>query len=122
MSTDGLDNLFKYLLGLGIAFFVIVAIIAILQIIGLYRVFVKAGRKGWYSLIPIYNVWVMLEISSKPGWWLLFTLIPFVGAIIFFVLNIIAKVQLSKNFNQGTPFALGLIFFPTLFLMLLRIW
>jgi hypothetical protein len=37
----------------------------------MWKVFEKAGKPGWASIIPIYNVIVMLEIVGKPIWWLI---------------------------------------------------
>lgn len=75
-------------------------------------VFKKAGRKAWEAYVPIYNTWVTLEIAGKPGWWILINLIPFVGGLIFFVLYIIATIELAKRFGKGPLFAIfGLVLF-----------
>ena len=36
-----------------------------------WKMFAKAGRPGWASLIPIYNTYVILRIAENPGWWLI---------------------------------------------------
>lgn len=78
----------------------------------LSRIFVKANRKGWPAWVPIYNSWVLFEIAGKPGWWVLLNFIPFVGSLIYFVLLIIASVEIAKRFGKGTAFAIfGLIIF-----------
>src|ERR1035438_401221 len=45
--------------------------IAILTIIGMWKVFVKAGQPGWASIIPIYNAYIICKIVGKPGWWVI---------------------------------------------------
>ncbi|MBR2863943.1 hypothetical protein IKG12_01325 [Candidatus Saccharibacteria bacterium] len=40
----------------------------IFMIIAGWKIFTKAGEKGWKSLIPIYNVYVMLKISGMKNW------------------------------------------------------
>ena len=48
-------------------YFVILAFFIICSI----KIFTKAGRKWWEAIIPIYNVYVLLKIIGRPGWWLL---------------------------------------------------
>lgn len=81
----------------------------------LWLVYSKAGRSGWLIFIPIVNVYVMLRIAGKPGWYLLLLLIPIVN---FFVL-IFMWIDLGKAFGKGIPFGLGLIFFHWLFVIIL---
>jgi hypothetical protein len=91
---------------------------AVLEYVGLWKTFTKAGRPGWAAIIPIYNLWVLFEITGKPGWWSLLIvpmLIPFVGyviAIIFLVLYILALIELAKRFGKSAAFALLLILLP----------
>ena len=49
----------------------------VLTIAGLWGIFKKAGRPGWLSIIPVYNIVVLLQVVGKPWWWLLLFLIPF---------------------------------------------
>ena len=56
------------------------AIVAIF-IAGMWRMFSKAGKPGWASIVPVYNLVVLLQIAGRPVWWLLLFFIPFVGAI-----------------------------------------
>ena len=43
------------------------AVLVALQIVGLWFVFMKAGRPGWAALIPIYNLLVLLEIVDHSA-------------------------------------------------------
>ncbi len=89
----------------------IVLAVLIVMIAGIWRVFTKAGRPGWASIIPIYNAWVLLDIAEKPGWWLLLLFIPLVNAItLIFVL-----IALAERFGKGVGFGLGLLFLPFVF-------
>lgn len=78
---------------------------------GMWKVFTKAGQPGWAVIIPIYNVYVMLEIAERPWWWLLLFLIPIVSLIP----SLIVPADISKHFGKGTLFAIGLIFLPFIF-------
>ncbi len=76
------------------------------------RVFKKAGRPGWAGFVPLYNTWVLFEISGKPGWWaLLFipSFIPFIGllfSLALLVLTLLAALELAKRFGKGQLFAI----------------
>jgi hypothetical protein len=43
--------------GLGIGFFLVMMVIAVVFIIGYWKVFEKAGQPGWAAIIPIYNAY-----------------------------------------------------------------
>jgi len=91
------------------------AVIGIIVIVGMWKVYVKAGKPGWAAIVPIYNVVVLLEIVGRPVWWVLLLFIPLVNVVI----GIIVLVELAKCFGQGVGFAIGLlllsfIFFPIL--------
>ena len=90
------------------------AIIA-LAIIGLWKLFTKAGKPGWASIIPIYNSIVMIEMAGKPIWWVILLFIPLVNI----VFSILIMIGLAKNFGRGTGTAVGLILLPMIFLLIL---
>jgi hypothetical protein len=83
----------------------------ILTLAGIWMTFVKAGKPGWASIVPIYNIVVLLEITGKPLWWILLFLIPFVNIVI----AIIVTLDLAKVFGKGVGFGLGLVFLPFVF-------
>jgi len=41
--------------------------VAIVAIVAMWKVYVKANKPGWAAIIPFYNLWVMLEIVGRPG-------------------------------------------------------
>ncbi|MBR9761560.1 signal peptidase I [bacterium] len=85
--------------------------IVLLMIASMWKVFTKAGKPGWASIVPIYNTIVLLEIVGKPIWWIILLLIPFVNIIVLLiVLN-----ELSKSFGRGVGTTLGLIFLGFIF-------
>ena len=93
------------LLAMGAFLFLIVGIAAV-WIIGMWKVFTKAGKPGWASIVPIYNVMVMAEISGKPNWWGLLCLIPIAGIV--FAIIIMAGV--ARNFGQGIGMTILMFF------------
>lgn len=95
--------------------FLITIPVAVLAIAGMWMVFTKAGEPGWASIVPIYNVIVLLKIADKPLWWILLLLIPFVNIVIGFIV----LIDVAHNFGKSTGFGVGLallgfIFFPIL--------
>jgi hypothetical protein len=100
-------------MGLGMILFYIAVMVVF--IIAEWRIYEKGGQPGWAVLIPFYNIYVLLKLVGRPGWWLLLLLIPVVNLIV----AIIVINDLSKSFGQGVGFTLGLIFLTPIFLLLL---
>jgi ABC-type sulfate transport system permease subunit len=90
-------------------------VIGIISIVAMWFVFVKANKPGWAAIIPIYNVWVTLEIIGKPWWWIILLLIPIVNIIV----GIIMCYHLAKVFGQGPAFTVGLVLLPFIFMPIL---
>lgn len=86
-----------------------------LSIVGLWRLFEKAGKPGWAALVPFYNLMVLLELLDHSAWWLLLLLLPLVGLIAWLILC----ADLAAAFGRGTWYAVGLCFVPGVFLPLL---
>jgi hypothetical protein len=84
----------------------------LLIIASLWVIFSKAGLPGWGSLIPIYNIFLLLKAAGKPAWWLAVILLVPVVNIVFLILAI---AGLAKNFGKGGGFAAGLILLPIIF-------
>ncbi len=87
----------------------------VIEIIGAWYMFEKAGEPGWAAIIPIYNYLIGIKIAGKPWWYILLMLIPFVNLIIY----IIILNGLAKNFGKGTGFTVGLFFFRFIFIPIL---
>ena len=90
-------------------------VVWVLIIISFWKIFEKAGKPGWASIIPIYNILVLLEIIGKPWWWLLLLLIPGVNIIFgIWMFNL-----LSISFGKTEGFTVGLVLLPFIFLPIL---
>ena len=90
-------------------------IVWVITVIGLWKVFEKAGKPGWAAIIPIYNYIVMLEIVGKPIWWIFLFLVPCIN-IVFLIWTI---NLLSKSFGQSEGFTIGIIILPFIFIPIL---
>jgi hypothetical protein len=116
--------------------FLVMAVVVVVAVVGLWRVFTKAGERGWGCLVPVYNTILFLRIARRPAWWLgLFLLPPLAGwiwlalnplslgglgllaawAMISNALFLVVLVGLARNFGKGFGFALGLFLLPWIF-------
>ena len=124
----------------------------ILFLIGGWRIFEKAGEKGWKIFIPIYSSYIFYKIVKMEKWfWILIitsmvvsvicsslgfdtnnasnnnlegnNLIAFIIYVVFgiftLVVDIYYSIRTSKAFGHGVLFAIGLILFQPLFMMIL---
>lgn len=108
------SNLNLNFIYIGIVAIVILTII-IISLLALAKIFKKANRSSISAYIPIYNIWVLLEITNKPKWYLLLMLIPFLNLILYIIL----LIALAKSFRKSNMFALGMITLPFIFLPIL---
>jgi len=89
--------------------------VAALMIASLWKLYAKAGQPGWASIVPIYNIIILMNIVGRPVWWVVLMLIPFVGII----MAIIVFIDLAKSFGKDMGFAIGMILLPFIFLPML---
>jgi hypothetical protein len=88
--------------GVALLIWIVVAIV----LIGGWRVFEKAGQPGWAIVVPFYNLYVMLRVAGRPGWWLILYLIPLVNLIVM----IVVAIDIAKAFGQSAAFGFFLLF------------
>jgi len=101
--------------GPGAGTYIVAILFAVLMVAAMWKVFTKAGKPGWASIIPIYNIIVLLSIAGKPTWWFILLLIPIVNLII----AILMYVALAEKFGKGGGFAMGLVFLGFIFFPIL---
>jgi signal peptidase I len=93
--------------------YTVVVIISFIALIGyqngLWKIFEKAGEKGWKSLIPVYRMWVWLQILSRPWWWMLLIIFPFIG--IFMTYMMIWKTIRLYRKTSYLPLIFGTFFY-----------
>ncbi len=94
---------------------ILVLVIAVIMIVANWKIYTKAGKPGWASIVPFYNMYVMYEIAGMNGWMFLLAFIPIVNIVI----QIMLYLNLAKKFGKSTGFAIGLILLNPIFLLLL---
>lgn len=80
--------------------------VAVVVILGLWKLFEKAGEPGWAAIIPIFNIIVLLKIAGRPAWWVILYFIPLVNI----VATIIVSIDIAKVFGQSAMFGFFLNF------------
>ncbi len=60
-------------------------IIMVIQIIACWKIFTKAGEKGWKALIPIYNQYILYKIVDMKEYFWGMLCLSFICSIIFTV-------------------------------------
>lgn len=90
----------------GFIWFIMMAI-SIFMLICMYKVYKKAGRKGWEALIPIYNFVVMIQIAELPMWYIVLYFIPFANIYALFKIYI----EFAHKFGKSTGFGILMVFF-----------
>ena len=101
--------------GVALVYTVFVLAIAVLTLVAMWKVFVKAGKPGWACIVPFYNMYCLYDMSWGNGWLFLLTFIPCVG----FIFGFIMLFKLAKAFGHGAGFGFGLVFLNTIFMMIL---
>ncbi len=97
--------------GPGLFFWTIIVGVSILVLASVWKVYTKAGQPGWAAIVPIYNLYVLLQIVGRPGWWLLLMFIPIINIIV----ALIVYLDLAKSFDRSSLFGLGLFFLGFIF-------
>ena len=96
-------------------FLLVGLVIMVIMIIAMWKIYEKAGHEGWKAIIPIYNIYILLKIVGKPGWWLILLFIPIVN----YVFLVWTYNMLSKSFGKDEGFTIGLIFLGIIFFPIL---
>ena len=118
-------------------------IYVILDIIALWRLFEKAGEKGWKAIVPIYNLYTYTKLVWDTKYFWILLIVSLVGSTIVsldthgetvgalghladlavsvygIVFGVIFSIKTAKSFGKGEGFAIGLIFLNLIFTCIL---
>ena len=103
------------LVGIGAGLWVFSAAISIFMIVCTWKIYKKAGKPGWASIIPIYNIIVLLEIVELPKWYIALLIVPFANIYAMFKIYI----ELAHKFGKSTGFGVLMVFFNVICLPIL---
>lgn len=99
----------SFLSGMVLIIYLISIIGSLVSLIAMWKIYTKAGKPGWASIVPIYNIVVLFEIVDLEWWHVLIAIfVPFA----MFIYLIVVNIKLAKVFGKGVGFTLLLIFIP----------
>lgn len=107
-------------------------VVGIFHIIGMWKILKKAGKPGWGSLIPFYNVYLLCQITGINPWWILIVIfspilciVPIIGSLasmaVSIYFSILLNVSLARSFGKEDAYAVGLILLAPFFYFALGI-
>ncbi|MEM6803575.1 MAG: DUF5684 domain-containing protein [Bacteroidota bacterium] len=83
--------------------------------LSLYRIFEKAGEKGWKAFIPFYNLYTYVKVAGYEGMSFLLMLVPILNVFYYWSVNI----KMAKRFGHSGAFGFFMSFFPYLYMLIL---
>tara|TARA_B100001059_G_scaffold123498_2_gene123495 strand:+ start:4900 stop:6591 length:1692 start_codon:yes stop_codon:yes gene_type:complete len=81
---------------------IIFLVFQIIYFLSTWKLFIKAGEKPIYSLIPFYNLIIMMKIIKRPKWWVVLLFIPVINLLMVGVIIIEILRSFGKNSNLDT--------------------
>src|SRR5262245_34842334 len=108
-------------------------VLGLVVLVSTWKVFVKAGRPGWASVLPVYNLAVLFQVAGKPasygvvlffcgvglrlvswflepGWATLLIVIPLL--VMTLGLSFAGAIALAAKFDKSPAFGIGTVFLP----------
>ena len=139
MMTSIFEQALAVASGVSLVLILGAAAMAVLGLVAKWKIFTKAGEKGWKSLIPVYSTYVEFGFTWNrlqgilvlacllvsriitgiaPSDSVIYGLAA-IPAIYAGVAGLIQMHKLSQSFGHGIGFTLGLVFLNPVFLMIL---
>jgi len=87
----------------------------IFSIIGLWKMYTKAGRPGWANLVPFYNCYCMCDIAFGNGWLFFILLLPYIN----YIFEIIMYYKFVRAYGHGVFYSIAAIIFQPVFFMII---
>ncbi len=87
----------------------------LLEAVMFWKIFEKAGRPGWASIVPLWNVIVLLQVVREPLWRIILLFIPVVNIIYYLYLC----YAMARAFDKEILFAVGIAVLPVILLPVL---
>ena len=80
-------------------------LVIVVFVVASWKIFEKAGKPGWHSIIPFYNMYQMFLIAGLSGWWFLAMFVPFLNIVAYVLLG----VNLAHAFGKSTAWGVFLL-------------
>ncbi len=86
-------------------------ILQIIHFLGTWKLYIKANKPAWASIIPIYNAFVLMKIINRPKWWVILLFLPIINLILLPIIWVETLRSFGFNSRKDTLlviFSLGL--------------
>lgn len=87
----------------------------IVVVVGLMKIFSKAGENPILAIVPIVNLYILAKITCNNGLWFLILFLPVIGQLAYCIM----LCNLARKFNKDIIWMIGLIFFTPIFICIL---
>lgn len=104
--------------GIFLVFGVVALALIALMLAAMWKIFTKAGEKGYKALIPVYNAWIFLRLGDQAGWWAIVALIP-IANFVALIFMIIAAYNVGLKLGKEGWFVILYIFVPFIWALIL---
>lgn len=94
---------------------VILVVISVITIVALWKYFKTKNVKGWYSLIPVYNMVVLFKLCDVKPILVLLLFVPIANLVVSYL----CYRNLAAQYKKGMFVAICLVLFPFITLPLL---
>lgn len=78
--------------------FIFFLILQVIHFLGTWKLYVKAGRKAWEAIVPVYNAIVLMKIINRPKWWVILLFVPIINLLMF----PIVWVETIRSFGRNS--------------------
>lgn len=118
ISSNASDVVIAAMAGFLGLIILIASVITVIQIIGMWKVFTKAGEKGWKAIIPFYNIAILYKISGMSPYLVFVYIGLFIPIINIFastalaIITLYQKVNLMNAFRASTGLTVAMIMVP----------
>jgi len=82
----------------GTNWIIFILVIQVIHFLGTWKLYIKAGRKPWEAIIPVYNAIVLMQIIRRPKWWVILLFIPIINLLMFPVI----WVETIRSFGRNS--------------------
>lgn len=97
----------------------IILIVSLIRIIGRWKMFTKAGKRGFATLIPLYSEWTFFSIGTGNGFTgLILTMLGMIQVCVWYIMMVLLEMPLAESIQAGdkmvyiflsVEFAIGVI-------------
>lgn len=103
--------------------------LAVLSVIGMWRMFTKAGENEWGAIIPFYNRYLLFKISDMKHWFWAELVLSIVygvalGAFVVFIIGVLISSFSTVDYNSalnGTGISFVIVIVTGVLLFILHI-